>query len=104
MNFYDQDRLDVQSHLSIFGEKIMYKGVEITAIVDYSEEVTDQKGQRDIANIVVSVEDVLIPAKGDSVILPNAGTYVVEDSVRGDINTWSLRLRDNQRSGLGRVR
>lgn len=104
MSFYSQDKLDVLSHLAVFGEKVYYKGVEITAIVDYSNEVIDAKGQRDTANLVVSVDDVLAPQKGDSVILPNAGTYVVDEAYRGDVNTWSLRLRDNERSGLGRIR
>jgi hypothetical protein len=104
MNFNARDRVDIRSHLEVFGEKIIYKGVEITAIVDYAGETINGKGQRDVATITVSKEDIVKPLRGDSVILPDAGTYSVEDGFLSDVNIWSIRLRDNEKSGLGRVR
>jgi hypothetical protein len=104
MNFHEQDKLDVRSHLSTFGETILYKGVEILAVVDYAHEDINNKGQRSLAQIFVASEDVVTPEKEDAVILPNAGTYTVEDIIAGEKNAWKLQLRDKQRSGLGRVK
>jgi hypothetical protein len=82
-------------------ETIIYKGQEIFAVIEYKADETEGRGQKTVAEIIVSSSDVILPEKEDLVILPNAGIYTVEKILSGDNISWILQLRTKAKAKIG---
>ena len=105
MNLSELAEFDLTNvHLSedanmTLAQDVTYNGASIRAVVMYGETLTEgggETGAMAMADMVVSVADVPLPAYNDTVVVGGV-TWRVRHGARGDGLSWRVTLFRDQR-------